>query len=172
MRHELISENHLDDAVCFKERSANTRSAGSSTMTDRLSGRPRWAIAVGIFAVAFGIITVFEGGRMLFGRLEIRASAGNIVPFVLWFNFIAAFGYLMAGLGLFLWKRWAAQLSAGIAVTTLAVFAAFGAHVALGGAFEARTVGAMTLRSIVWVAIALSACRALGCFAATEHGDA
>lgn len=141
-------------------------------MTDRLSGRPRWAIAVGIFAVAFGIITVFEGGRMLFGRPEIRASAGNIVPFVLWFNFIAAFGYLMAGLGLLLWKRWAAQLSAGIAVTTLAVFAAFGAHVALGGAFEARTVGAMTLRSTVWVAIALSACRALGCFAATEHGDA
>ncbi len=141
-------------------------------MTDRVSGRPRWAIAVGILAVAFGIITVFEGGRMLFGRPEIRTSAGNIVPFVLWFNFIAAFAYLMAGLGLFLWKRWAAQLSAGIAVTTLVVFAAFGVHVALGGAFEARTVGAMTLRSMVWVGIALSTCRALGCFAATEHGDA
>jgi hypothetical protein len=109
---------------------------------------------------------------MLFGRPEIRASAGNIVPFVLWFNFIAAFAYLMAGLGLLLWKRWAAQLSAGIAVTTLAVFAAFGVHVALGGAFEVRTVGAMTLRSMVWVAIALSTCRALGCFAAKEHGDA
>ena len=141
-------------------------------MTDQVSDRPRWAIAAGFLAFAFGVVTVFEGGRMLFGRPEIRASAGNIVPFVLWFNFIAAFAYLMAGLGLFLWKRWAAQLSAGIAVTTLAVFAAFGVHVALGGAFEARTVGAMTLRSIVWVAIALSTCRALGCFTATEHGDA
>jgi hypothetical protein len=108
---------------------------------------------------------------MLFGRPEIRASAGNIVPFVLWFNFIAAFAYLMAGLGLLLWKRWAAQLSAGIAVTTLAVFAAFGAHVALGGAFEARTVSAMLLRSIVWIAIAVFTCRALGCFATTKHGD-
>ena len=140
-------------------------------MTDRLSSRPRWAIAAGILTVAFGIVTVFEGGRMLFGRPEVRASAGNIVPFVLWFNFIAGFAYLMAGLGLFLWKRWAAQLSASIALTTLAVFAAFGIHVALGGAFEARTVGAMMLRSIVWIAIAVFTCRALGCFAATKHGD-
>jgi len=140
-------------------------------MTDGVSSRPRWAIAAGILAVVFGAVTVFEGGRMLFGRPEIRASAGNIVPFVLWFNFIAAFAYLMAGLGLLLWKRWAAQLSAGIAVATLAVFAAFGVHVALGGAFEARTVGAMLLRSTVWIAIAVSTCRALGCFAATEHGD-
>jgi hypothetical protein len=140
-------------------------------MTDGVSGRPRWAIAAGILAVLFGVVTVFEGGRMLFGRPEIRASAGNIVPFVLWFNFITAFAYLMAGLGLLLWKRWAAQLSAGIAVTTLAVFAAFGVHVALGGAFEARTVGAMMLRSIVWITIAVFTCRALGCSATTKHGD-
>jgi len=140
-------------------------------MTGQVSDRPRWAIAAGILAIAFGAVTVFEGGRMLFGRPEIRASAGNIVPFVLWFNFIAAFAYLMAGLGLLLWKRWAAQLSAGIAVTTLAVFAAFGIHVALGGAFEARTVGAMMLRSIIWIAIAVFTCRALGCFARTKYGD-
>src|SRR5665811_181370 len=97
-------------------------------MTDGVSGRPRWAIAAGILAVAFGVGTVFEGGRTLFGRPEIRESAGNIVPFVLWFNFIAAFAYLMAGLGLLLWKRWAAQLSAGIAIATLSVFAALGVH--------------------------------------------
>jgi hypothetical protein len=108
---------------------------------------------------------------MLFGRPEIRTSAGNIVPFVLWFNFVAAFAYLVAGLGLLLWKRCAAQLSAGIAVTTLAVFAVFGVHVALGGVFEARTVGAMLLRSMVWIVIAVFACRALGCFATTKRGD-
>ena len=108
---------------------------------------------------------------MLFGQPEIRAPAGSVVPFVLWFNFIAAFAYLMAGLGLLLWKRWAAHLSAGIAVTTLAVFAAFGIHVALGGAFEARTVGAMMLRSIIWIAIAVFTCRALGCFARTKYDD-
>lgn len=140
-------------------------------MTAGVSGRPRWAIAAGILAVVFGVATVFEGGSMLFGRPEIRASAGNIVPFVLWFNFIAGFAYLMAGLGLLLWKRWAAQLSVGIAVTTLTVFAAFGVHVALDGAFEPRTVGAMLLRSMVWLAIAVFSCRALGCFATTKHRD-
>jgi hypothetical protein len=41
-----------------------------------------------------------------------------------------------------------------VALMTLAVFAAFGIHVALGSAFEVRTVGAMMLRSIVWIAIA------------------
>lgn len=140
-------------------------------MTGRLSSRPRWAPAAGIFAVVFGIATVFEGGRMLFGPPEFRADAGNVVPFVLWFNFMAGFLYVMAGLGLLLWKRWAAQLSAGIALTTLAMFAAFGIHVASGGAFEARTVGAMILRSIVWITIAVFSCRALGCFADNEHGD-
>jgi len=50
-------------------------------------------------------------------------------------------------------------------------FCRFRVHVALGGAFEARTVGAMLLRSIVWIAIAVFTCRALGCFATTKHGD-
>ena len=52
---------------------------------------------------------------MLGGPAE-RAAAGNIVPFVLWFNFIAGFAYVIAGCGLFLWKHWAAVLSAAIAI--------------------------------------------------------
>ena len=87
--------------------------------------------------------------------------------FVLWFNFIVGFAYVVAGFGLFLWKRWAAQLSAVIAIATVAVFAAFGIHVLGGGAFEARTVGAMTIRSVVWIVIAVGACHALSCF---PHG--
>ena len=34
------------------------------------------------------------------------------------------------------------------------MFAAFGLHVAQGGAYETRTMGAMILRSVVWIAIA------------------
>ncbi len=132
-------------------------------MIETISRRPRWAIAAALVAVAFGIVTVIVGGRTLFGGPEVRAAAGNIVPFVLWFNFIAGFAYLIAGLGLFLWKRWAAQLSAAIAIATIAVFVAFGVDVLLGSAFEARTVGAMTFRSVVWISIAIAACRALGC---------
>lgn len=98
----------------------------------------------------------------MFGGPAERAAAGNIVPFVLWFNFIAGFAYVIAGYGIFLWKRWAAQLSMAIAIATIAAFIAFGIHILLGGAFEIRTVGAMTVRSFVWIAIAIAAYRAYG----------
>jgi hypothetical protein len=124
--------------------------------------RPRWAVVAAIVAVLFGVLTVWAGGRALFGGAAARAAVGNAVGFVLWFNFVCGFFYVLAGIGLFLWKDWAAPLAAGIAVAILLVFAAFGWHVALGGAFELRTVGAMTLRSAVWIAIAIPACRALG----------
>ena len=126
--------------------------------------RPRWAIAAALIAVVFGIVTIFVGGKTLFGGAEEWAAAGNIVPFVLWFNFIAGFAYVIVSFGLFLWKRWAAQLSVAIAAATVAVFIAFGIHIFLGGAFEGRTVGVMVIRSVVWIVIAASACRALGYF--------
>jgi hypothetical protein len=116
-----------------------------------------------LVAVVFGIVTIIVGGKTLFGGTEVRAAAGNIVPFVLWFNFVAGFAYVIAGVGLFLWRRWAAQLSATIAAATIAVFVAFSIHIFLGGAFESRTVGAMIIRSVVWIGIAVSTCRTLGC---------
>jgi hypothetical protein len=125
--------------------------------------RPRWAFVAAAVAVLFGILTVLSGGRALFGGEAARAAVGNAVAFVLWFNFVAGFIYVLAGIGLLLWRRWAAQLSAVIAISTLVVFIAFGWHVATGGAFEMRTVGAMILRSGFWTGVAVSACRALGC---------
>ena len=133
---------------------------------------PRWAAILALVAIAFGIVTIIVGGKTLFGGTEERAAAGNIVPFVLWFNFVAGFAYVIAGFGLFLWKRWAAQLSAAIAVATIAVFIAFGIHIFLGGAFEVRTVGAMIIRSAVWIMIAASTCRTLRCFQRGGSGPA
>jgi hypothetical protein len=121
---------------------------------------------VGLLAGAFGIATLVSGGRVLFGPDEARAAAGHVVPFVLWFNFLAGFAYLAAAAGLLRARRWAALLSLGIAAATALVFLAFGAHVLRGGAFEPRTVAAMTLRTATWAAIALAACRVLGCRAA------
>ncbi|MBZ0218711.1 MAG: hypothetical protein K8F25_19295, partial [Fimbriimonadaceae bacterium] len=46
------------------------------------------------------------------------------------------------------------NLSICIAVATLLVFAAFGFHAMTGGAYEARTLVAMILRSAVWLTIA------------------
>lgn len=124
----------------------------------------RWANILALLAIAFGIVTIIVGGKTLFGGAEARAAAGNIVPFVLWFNFIAGFAYTIAGFGLLLWKRWAAQLSVAIAAATIVVFIALGIHILLGGAFEKRTVGAMIIRSAVWIMIAASTCRTFRCF--------
>ena len=106
------------------------------------------------FAVLFGALTIMSGGNVLFGGEEALQAAGNVVPFVLWFNFLAGFAYVLAGIGLFLKKRWAAWLSAAILAGTAAVFAAFAIHMFQGGAYEMRTLGAMTLRTIVWAVIA------------------
>jgi hypothetical protein len=122
---------------------------------------PRWAAVLALVAIVFGAVTIVVGGKTLFGDVEARSAVGNIVPFVLWFNFVAGFAYVIAGIGLFLWKRWAVYLSAAIAVATIAVFIALGIHIFIGLAFEARTVGAMIIRSAVWVMIAVLAGREL-----------
>lgn len=123
----------------------------------------RWIIAAGLLAVVFGVVTIAVGGRTLFGGEAARAEAGAIVPFVLWFNFLAGFAYVIAGAGLLSSRRWAAPLSAAIAAATLAVFLAFAVHILGGGAYEARTVGAITIRSLVWIAIAAAGCNACEC---------
>lgn len=113
-----------------------------------------------VIAVLFGLLTILSGGRALFGGAAAQAAAGDAVAFVLWFNFAAGFAYVAAGIGLFLRAKWAVGTAAVIAITTLLVFAAFGVHILTGGAFETRTVGAMVLRSLVWIAIAVVGYRA------------
>lgn len=123
--------------------------------------RPRWLLGLALLAGAFGVATVISGGRILFGPEAVRAAAGRVVPFVLWFNFLAGFAYLAAAVGLWRGRRWAAPLSLAIAAATALVFLAFGIHVLRGGAFENRTVAAMTLRTATWAAIAVAAWRRL-----------
>ena len=119
-------------------------------------------LAVALLAGAFGLATIFSGGRVLFGPDSARAAAGHYVPFVVWFNYLAGFAYVAAAAGIALVRRWSAPLSAGIAVATAIALLAFGGYVLAGGAFEPRTVGAMALRTAAWAAIAWWACRRLG----------
>lgn len=124
----------------------------------------RRSLAIGVMAllaVAFGLLTIKEGGSVLLGDAQARAAAGAYVPFVLWFNFLAGFAYVLAGVGFWLQRRWAAVLAVGIAGGTALTFAALGLHIVLGGAFEMRTVAAMALRSTVWLLLAWAARRRL-----------
>lgn len=114
-----------------------------------------------VVAIIFGALTVFSGGRALFGDAQARASVGNAVGFVLWFNFLAGFAYVVTGIGLWAGRRWAGRAATLLAVATALVAAAFGVHVMGGGAYEMRTIGALTLRLLFWVAVAAVAQRAL-----------
>lgn len=111
---------------------------------------PLQKTAAGI-AVVFGVLTVLSGGMALFGGRDM----GAVMPFVLWFNFLAGFVYVLAGVGLWTGRRWAAFLAVGLATATSLIAIAFAVQVLRGEAHEARTIGALALRLAVWVWIAL-----------------
>ncbi len=120
-----------------------------------------WIRVAALIAFGFGLQTIKEGGAVLFFDGPARVAAGNYVPFVLWFNFLAGFAYAIAGVGLWMRRRWAVWLATAIAATTALTFSAFGAHVYFGGAWEQRTLIAMSLRTLVWAGVAMVAWRLL-----------
>lgn len=132
-------------------------------MKAQSSGKWPIRIAAGV-AVAFGALTIVSGGWVLFGGTAAQEAAGNVVPFVLWFNFLSGFAYVLAGFGIAMGRRWAVAFSIALVAAIAVVFALFGLHVYQGSAFEMRTVGAMTLRLLVWIAITAVAiqCAAAG----------
>jgi len=114
-----------------------------------MPARPVFISIAAIVAVLFGALTIISGGRALFGGVDM----GAVVPFVLWFNFMAGFAYVAAGVGLWRGAKWGRVIAIAIAASTALVFLAFLWHVLQGRAYETRTVGAMALRLITWLAI-------------------
>jgi len=108
-----------------------------------------------VISIVFGLLTIKSGGTVLFVDGTFRQEAGNYVPFVVWFNFLAGFVYLIAGSGIWVQKHWAVWISIFIVATTLVVFAILGVHILMGGMYEVRTIAAMSLRTIVWALIAI-----------------
>lgn len=116
----------------------------------------RWAKPIALIAVIFGGMTILSGGSVLFGTDETRELAGNYVAFVVWFNFLAGFFYVAAGIGIWLNRPWATGLAWGIAGATALAALIFAILVTRGAQFEMRTVGALALRFSLWTAIAMA----------------
>ncbi len=126
-------------------------------MTDQIlfSHKPApWVRAMALIALVFGGMTLFASSNVLFGPQSARDQAGDIVPFVLWFNFAAGFAYIAAAVGIWMGRSWAFGLSALIALSTGLIAAAFAIYVITGAEYEMRTVGALILRTGVWAVIA------------------
>lgn len=127
----------------------------TTTQTVTRGAKPVLRYLLAAVALIFGAATIKAGGDVLFFNKQARTAAGNYVPFVLWANFIGGFLYVTAGVLMLLNSTKALRLSVAIAAMTIAVFAAFGIHILLGGAYEMRTLAAMGFRSVVWVTISL-----------------
>ena len=114
--------------------------------------KDRIHILLAFVGVLFGVMTLKTGGLSLFTE-EGRVAAGSYVPFVLWFNFLAGFLYIVAGVGIFMRHSRAILIAKFLAIATLGVFILFLGHVALGGAYEVKTLVAMIFRGGVWAMI-------------------
>jgi hypothetical protein len=103
-----------------------------------------------VVAALFGLATLFAGGRVLFGLGE---AGYVVVPAVLLFNTIMGVFYLLAAV-LIVRSPEVGRIAAGaIAIVNLAVLTLIVVHRASGGIVANETLGAMTLRTVVWLGI-------------------
>jgi len=108
-----------------------------------------------LIAIVFGLLTLKEGGTVIFDIGSARQTAGNFVPYVVWFNFLSGLFYIAAGIGLWIQKRWAVSLSIALLIGIVITYIFFGIHVLNGGPYEMRTVYAMALRTFLWAVISI-----------------
>lgn len=105
---------------------------------------------------AFGLLTLFLSGSVIFNLFGIRAKEGNYVPVVVWANFISSFLYLAAVYGLFKMKKWSVWLLAVSVFILVAAFIGLKIHINDGGLYEAKTVNAMLFRIGLAILITVS----------------
>jgi hypothetical protein len=108
---------------------------------------------IGIVASGFGLLTMLAGGSVLFGPESLRQAAGDVVPFVLWFNTISGAVYVLAGFGIATDQRWGAVLARLLVVAIAIVLALFLWRVASGDAWETRTLAALLFRAVFWIVV-------------------
>jgi len=124
------------------------------------SPRPLWSLILATVAIVFGGLTLWSGGQVLFGPEAIRAEVGQILPVIVWFNFVSGFFYVLAGIELMRWRESSVVLAALLATSLVLVWVYFALHIIVGGAYEFRTLLAMVLRLAFWLATALLTYRA------------
>lgn len=99
-------------------------------------------------------MTVAASSGVLFGPETARELAGDVVPFVVRFNFLAGFAYLAAAPGLWRGRPWGRALAIAIALATAGAGLAFAVAALSGTPVEPRTGAALAFRFAVWSAIA------------------
>lgn len=105
-----------------------------------------------IVAAIFGILTLIAGGRILLG---LGKAGYAVVQPVLLFNTIMGALYLLTAVFIVRSSDWARPLALFIAAANVIVLLSIIVMRSTGGTVANETMGAMTLRSVVWVVIAV-----------------
>ena len=100
---------------------------------------------------AFGLLTLFLSGSVIFDLFGIRAKEGNYVLFIVWANFISSLIYLVAAYGFAKQEIWTAKILATSVAILVVAYIAFGIYINGGGIHETKTVYAMAFRTTVTV---------------------
>ena len=101
---------------------------------------------IALALTAFGLLTMFLSGSIIFDLFGVRAQQGNYVLFVIWANFICSFLYIIAAIGFARQKKCMLK-PLGVALIILSVtFIAFNIYISQGGIHEAKTFGALIFR--------------------------
>jgi len=107
----------------------------------------------------FSALAVFAGGRVLMG-LDVPDYV--VLPWLVWYNVgVGMFGVAVA-VGVWLGRSWAIAAAVALAAAHGAVLTVLIVLRVGGGAVANDSLGAMTLRTLVWSAIAFVARRAIG----------
>lgn len=115
---------------------------------------PRWTRPAALAAAAFGALTIFSGGMVLFGPEPAQRAAGNAVPFVVIFNTAAGFAYLVGAAALWQNRPAARGIALAIGIATLIVLGGFAVTALTGAPVELRTALALPFRAGFWLVIA------------------
>lgn len=105
-----------------------------------------------LVAGIFGILTLIAGGRILLGLGE---AGYTVIRPVLLFNTVMGALYLLTAVLIVRSNERARPLALFIAATNVIVLLSILVMRATGGTVANETMGAMTLRSVVWVVIAV-----------------
>ncbi len=105
----------------------------------------RILVATGI--IAFGLMTLYLSGSVIFDLFDMRAKQGNYVSFVIWANFICGFLYLLGGYGLLKQKPWSIVLFRYALMLLVITYMAFIIYVEKGGVHKTDTFKALAVRT-------------------------
>lgn len=106
--------------------------------------------------VMFGALSVVAGGRVLTG---IERPDYIVLPWLVIYNVAAGLVAVVAGIGLWLFRRWAIGLAWTLGAAHTVVLMVLIASRSAGRSVATDSVLAMALRAVVWVSIALVAAK-------------